>query len=106
MPLKKRGLGRGLEALLAGVWVKDASEDGRRGVVSGEAPDVPVAFQAIQERSSLSADVAMPTDQADAAMALIQNIHRERRSLLEEAEALEKLIDEFDLIVRADFLRK
>lgn len=102
MPLKRRGLGRGLEALLAGVWVND---DGRP-VVSGEAPDVPVAFQASQEQSSLAAHGAMPNDQTDMAMALIQNIHRERRKLLEEAEALKKLIDEFDLVVRANFLRE
>jgi len=101
MHLKKRGLGRGLEALLANVPLKDDSNDAEDLVVSRDAQDLSVAFQADREQPSLSADGAMSNDQADTAMALINSIHRERLNLLEEAEALNKLIDEFELIVGA-----
>ncbi|MDQ2069728.1 ParB/RepB/Spo0J family partition protein [Natronospira bacteriovora] len=149
MAAKKRGLGRGLDALLAG-----SSEDSpEQAVEKGEASlrDLPVDLiqpgryqprtgmdpQALQELadSIRSQGVVQPVvvrsigdgryeliagerrwraaqkaglhevpavirkipDQAAIAMALIENIQRENLSALEEAKALARLIEEFEL---------
>lgn len=51
----------------------------------------------LAELRQLSAIVRVVPDQASIAMALIENIQREDLSPIEEAQALKRLIDEFDL---------
>ncbi|MGZ8190635.1 MAG: hypothetical protein ACXWTS_05330 [Methylococcaceae bacterium] len=106
MTLKKRGLGRGLEALLADVPVKeDLSESVDRAVVDAESVHaLAVDLQKAEQLPHLSSNVATVDDQAEMAIALVKNIHRERLELLKEAEALKVLIDEFESIVHADLL--
>jgi len=72
MTLKKRGLGRGLEVLLT------------------EAP----ALEGLQQQPSVSENVD--------GQALIEIIKRENLNLLQEAEALKSLLDEFESIIRAE----
>jgi hypothetical protein len=139
MTSKKRGLGRGLEALLVDVPAKDERED---------AADIPTSMQEGERlKAQLSATVGkqeieqrreqLPTtagkqeieqrreqlprakqtpaasekqqapvtideidSQAVIAAALIKNIQRENSHLLEEAESLISLLDEFELMVR------
>ena len=71
MTLKKRGLGRGLEVLLA------------------QAP----ALEGLQQSSD--------GEDGDG-RALIEMIQREHSALLQEAENLKKLLDEFESIIRAE----
>jgi len=153
MAAKKRGLGRGLDALLAG----SSEESPEQAVESGEASlrELPVDLiqpgryqprtgmdpQALNELadSIRSQGVVQPVvvralsegryeliagerrwraaqkaglheipavirkvpDQAAIAMALIENIQRENLSALEEAKALERLIQEFELSQQA-----
>jgi ParB-like chromosome segregation protein Spo0J len=78
MALQKRGLGRGLEALLA-----DFS-----GLAKAKQVP-PVVLKELDEQAAIAA-------------ALIEGIEREKLNLLEEAEALQKLIAEFESIIRAD----
>lgn len=109
MTLRKRGLGRGLEALLAddsakeekhqpqtrrsGDYqsVKDAGQD--------EIQDMPEVIDDCMDAGVIAEDV---DDRAAMVVALFKNIQRENLILLEEAEALRKLIVEFESIVRAD----
>ena len=77
MTLQKRGLGRGLEVLLA-----DSS------ALEGLQQD-PVAIEKIDGRTVM-------------AQKLIENIQRDHVRLLEEAEALKSLLDEFESIIRAE----
>jgi ParB-like chromosome segregation protein Spo0J len=72
MTLKKRGLGRGLEALLVDVSTKQ---------------EVPVIIKEMDEREAM-------------AITLIETIQNENLNLLQEAEALKMLIDEFEAMVR------
>jgi len=74
MTLKKRGLGRGLEVLLA-----DTSSP-------EEVQHAP---------ATVEGDHDGPT------MSLIENLQKEKQDLLHEAEALKLMIDEFELIIRA-----
>ncbi len=77
MTLQKRGLGRGLEVLLA-----DSS-----------------AFEGLQQGP---AAVEKVDDRTLVAQILIENIQKEHVRLLEEAEALKSLLDEFASIIRAE----
>ena len=77
MTLQKRGLGRGLEVLLA-----DSS-------VLEELQQKPVAIEKINDRKVM-------------AQMQIENIQREHVRLLDEAEALKSLLDEFESIIRAE----
>ncbi len=72
MTVKKRGLGRGLEVLLA------------------EAP----ALEGLQQKPRVSENVD--------GQALIEFIQRENCKLLQEAEALKSLLDEYESIIRAE----
>lgn len=95
MNLKKRGLGRGLEALLADDSAKKEthppqtkpSADNRS--VNDEMQSKPEIIEAVD-------------GQAGMVVALFKNIQRENLLLLEEAEALKRLIEEFESILRAD----
>lgn len=77
MTLQKRGLGRGLEVLLA----DSSSLEGLQ--------QEPVAIEKVDNRTVM-------------AQKLIENIQREHVRLLEEAEALKSLLDEFESIIRAE----
>ena len=77
MTLQKRGLGRGLEVLLT-----------NSSALLGLQQD-PVAIEKIDDRTAI-------------AQMLIENIQREHVRLLEEAEALKSLLDEFESIIRAE----
>ena len=72
MTLKKRGLGRGLEVLLA------------------EAP----ALEGLQQMPAVSENVD--------GQAVNEIIRRERLNLLQEAEALKSFLDEVESIIRAE----
>jgi len=76
MNLPKRGLGRGLEALLA-----DVSGSGKSKKIS-------------------PADIKELDGQA--LQTVYENIQMEKLALLKEAEALKTLIAEFESIIRAD----
>ena len=94
MNLKKRGLGRGLEALLVDV---SAKED-RSSLHHGDhlPPD-----------AMNSAELAAPavinkiTDPEAVALALIETLQQENLNLLQEAVALRELVDEFEAMVHS-----
>jgi len=77
MTLQKRGLGRGLEVLLA-----DSS-------ALGGLQQESLAIEKIEEQA------VMPQTQ-------IEKIQREHAQLLGEVEALKSLLNEFELIVRSE----
>lgn len=89
MNLKKRGLGRGLEALLA----DDSTKDKQQQLV-----DYPSAKERLQDQLPL---IEQADDSSAIMIGLFKNIQRENRMLLEEAESLQQLIAEFEAIVRA-----
>lgn len=76
MTLKKRGLGRGLEVLLADTSTMD---------------DLPQP----------STGTELTNNQVVMALALLDNLQKEKQNLLLEAEALKSLLDEFESIIRA-----
>lgn len=87
MNSKKRGLSRGLEALLA--------EDSSKEEAHQPAKDV--------SPSEKQAEIAEEAGKQTAMLvAILKDIQKERLALQEEAEALRKLIEEFESIVRAD----
>ncbi|MEW6353428.1 MAG: ParB/RepB/Spo0J family partition protein [Pseudomonadota bacterium] len=146
MTVKKRGLGRGLEALLSGarteqggskeselrslpvdviqrgryqprmnmhtesledlassiraqgvvqpIVVRPLAVPGRYEIIAGERRWRAAQIAGLQEIPALVRDVP---DQAAVAMALIENIQREELNPLEEAVALQRLINEFDM---------
>ncbi len=75
MTLKKRGLGRGLEILLADTATQE----------NLQYPPV-IIDNSGDEQTKL----------------LIEHLHQEKQSLLQEAEALRHLINEFELMIRAE----
>lgn len=105
MTLKRRGLGRGLEALLIDVPAKDDRKDATGPVTRvqevcppGHKEQLPVAI--VAEKQQVPVIIKEINDQAVIAAALIKNIQRENNHLLEEAESLISLLDEFELMVR------
>lgn len=117
MTSKKRGLGRGLEALLVDVPVRDDREDAADAVASMQEVErlkaqlsttrkqevYPLGHKE-QRREQLpgskQASVAAEGQLAAVAAGSIENIQRESDYLLEEAESLINLLDEFELMVR------
>jgi len=87
MSLRKRGLGRGLEALLA---EDSAKEDRLHPVKDRSTEDV---------RSEAIAEV---DKQAAMVVAFFKGVQKEHHTLLEEAENLKKMIEDFEAIIRAD----
>ncbi|MGZ5008719.1 MAG: hypothetical protein ACXWFI_13770 [Methylobacter sp.] len=86
MSFRKRGLGRGLEALLA---EESAKEDRQQSVKERSAEEV---------RSA-----AVETDkQAAMVVAFFKGVQKEHHALLEEAENLKKMIEDFEAIIRTD----
>ncbi|NOX91505.1 MAG: ParB/RepB/Spo0J family partition protein [Gammaproteobacteria bacterium] len=146
MAVKKRGLGRGLDALLGGSMAKAVEEpqgtdlrevpvdllqpgkyqprtdmhaesleelassiraqgvvqpivirpinDGRYEIIAGERRWRAAQIAGLHEIPAVVRDVP---DEAAIAMALIENIQREDLNPIEEAVALQRLIDEFDM---------
>jgi len=130
MNLKKRGLGRGLEALLADGAGKDdhgllvgSESESERHVESQGASNTGIAIKATAAASDLVAkyqSVAensrkrvrqieelpdMPTASSDVealssvVRMLIEDVKRDNLVLLEEAETLLRLFDEFESII-------
>lgn len=94
MTLKKRGLGRGLEALLADDPAKNEQQRPQnRPVPEGKDTGTAVTPEAADEKAG---------DRSAMVIALFKNIQRENRILLEEAESLRQLIAEFESLVRSD----
>lgn len=93
MTLKKRGLGRGLEALLADEPAKEEKH---------QAQILPVNEPQLADLPLASVMVEDVDDRADMVLALFKSIQRENLILREEAEALRALIEEFEALVRAD----
>lgn len=87
MTLKKRGLGRGLEALLA---EDSAQEENHQPVKDG------------RQGETQSATDAQVDKQTAMVVAFVKGIQKEHRTLLEEAESLRQLIEDFESIIRAD----
>ena len=93
MNLKKRGLGRGLEALLVDVSAKEDRPFLHHG--NHLPPD-----------AMNSAELAAPTiinkitDPEAVALALIETLQQENLNLLQEAVVLRQLVDEFETMVR------
>jgi len=93
MTFKKRGLGRGLEALLVDVSNKEDKH---------QLQTMPI--------DNLHRGSHLPTDDMDSdelkemdereAIALIETIQKENLNLLQEAEGLRALLDEFEAMVR------
>ncbi|MGZ4955827.1 MAG: hypothetical protein ACXV8Q_11995 [Methylobacter sp.] len=87
MTLRKRGLGRGLEALLA----DDSSNEEKHPLVKD-----------VRKEETQPAVVAEVDKQTAMVVAFFKGVQKEHRTLLEEAENLRKLIEDFESIIRAD----
>ncbi len=77
MTFIKRGLGRGLEVLLADVS----------------------SLAGIEQASSAANEM---DNQLAIAQSMIENLQRDNRELLSEVEALKNLLDELELFIRSD----
>lgn len=97
MTSKKRGLSRGLEALLADVQSKNGTTNVEDRHVVEEVQELRMALKEFMQRSSPSVDRA--TSNANIAISSNSNLHRERLNLLKEAEALKELIDDIESII-------
>ncbi|GAB6139583.1 hypothetical protein JCM14076_03120 [Methylosoma difficile] len=104
MTFKKRGLGRGLEALLAEVPVKDDSRIIEGQSEASQLPAVVGVVEPITPAPNIT-DLPALNQQAELTFALMKNIHRERLDVLVEAEALLALIDEFEQLVQNDIFK-
>lgn len=104
MTLKKRGLGRGLEALLVDVAAKEEqlpqtlqTDDYQPAL--DEQPQTPLV---VDNSTGAKAQAGEVDGRTAMVVELFKNIQREHLVLLEEAEALKKMIEEFESIIRAD----
>lgn len=93
MTLKKRGLGRGLEALLADDSAKEEKQ---------QAQILPVNEPATAAVQLAPVMVEDADNRADMVVALFKSIQRENLLLREEAEVLRGLIEEFEALVSAE----
>lgn len=80
MNLKKRGLGRGLEALLADDSANEGKHQSAQEVRQGET----------RPAADLQAD-----KQTAMVVSFFKSVQKEHHALLEEAEDLKKLLEEF-----------
>lgn len=101
MTSKKRGLSRGLEALLTDAPVKSDSTN-VENQPNGGVQDLRIALQELMEKYSPSADHAVSN--ASTAISMNNDLHRERQGLLKEAEALKKLIDDVESLIHGNSL--
>ena len=81
MNLKKRGLGRGLEALLADDTANEEKHQSAKGVRQSET------------RPTAGAEADKQTAMV---VTFFKSVQKEHHALLEEAESLRKLLEEFD----------
>ena len=93
MTVKKRGLGRGLEALLVDVSAKEDKTSLHHG-------NLPPDTMNSDELQKVSSAVNKITDAEIVALALIETMHQENLNLLQEAVALKELVDEFAAMIR------
>ena len=102
MTINKRGLGRGLEALLGNVIPQEAQH-----------LQYPPINEALENNNNYSRDTLISIDKdhrateystdlkySPIAREALESIHQEKVNLLFEAEALIKLIDAFEIIAR------
>ena len=82
------------QGVLQPVVVRPMSETGRYELVAGERRWRAAQMAGLQDIPAVVKDVP---DQAAMAIALIENIQRENLNPIEEAQALHRLIDEFDM---------
>lgn len=102
MTSKKRGLSRGLEALLTDVQTKNDSANVEERDVIGEVQELRMALKEFMERSPPPAEHAIFN--ASAATSLNKGFQRERLNLLKEAEALKELIDDIESAIHGNSL--
>lgn len=91
MNLKKRGLGRGLDALLA----ETANKENEQGAV------IPLAEPVKHVGASKSEGVDV-LNQSAMTIAIVKNLHRENLRLQEEAVALKDLLDGLEKTLKDD----
>jgi ParB family chromosome partitioning protein len=109
MTFKKRGLGRGLDALLADDSAK-AEKYQPHTLQSGDYPavkdaehdDIQPIPAVIDNGKGAGTQIEQVDGRTAVVLGLFKSIQREHLNLLEEAEALRKLIEEFESVVRAD----
>jgi hypothetical protein len=89
MTIKKRGLGRGLEALLVDVSPKEEKH---------QLQTLPIDI--LQRGDHLPADDISSYELQNIAIELIETIQKENLNLLQEANGLRMLIDEFEAMIR------
>ena len=116
MTAKKRGLSRGLEALLNADSIKLEKDSGSESMnpqalahVNELQKTKPMTYDpvaGIQQKKSMqgtkdnaSAMIDAADSQSALVLALFEHIRKENLMLLEEAEALKRLIEEFELII-------
>ncbi len=104
MTIKKRGLGRGLEALLVDVEVADVE-----GLQEEQSPTAEIVFKDkidstvdIAEVTRVDKKIPEPNKPIDEhyTISLIRSIQKENTSLIKEAENLRDLFEEFEKCVR------
>jgi hypothetical protein len=95
MTFKKRGLGRGLEALLVDV----SNKEDKHQLQSLPIDNLHRGSHLPPE--DMDSDELKEMDEREAiAIALIDTIQKETLNLLQEAEGLKVLLDEFEAMVR------
>ena len=94
MNLKKRGLGRGLEALLVDVSAKEVRPFLHHG---NHLPPDAMNSDELQRGAVI---INKMTDPEAVALALIETLQQENLNLLQEAVVLRQLVDEFETMVR------
>ncbi len=100
MNIKKRGLGRGLEALLVNVSDKEEAPtidilQPSNEQLEHEIPITSASFDPLQQESTSFAMMHYPD-----ALALIESLQKEKLNLLQEVESLKQLINDFDTMIR------
>jgi ParB family chromosome partitioning protein len=100
MNIKKRGLGRGLEALLVNVSDKEEAStidimQPSNEQLEHETPITSASFDPLQQESTSFAKMHYPD-----ALALIESLQKEKLNLLQEVESLKQLINDFDTMIR------
>ena len=93
MNLKKRGLGRGLEALLVDVSAKEDRPSLHHG------NHLPPDAMNSDELQAVPTTINKMTDPEAVALALIETLQQENFNLLQEAVGLRELVDEFEAMV-------
>ena len=95
MTFKKRGLGRGLEALLVDVSNKEDKHQLQTLSIDNLHRGIHLP------NDDMDSDELQEMDEREAiAIALIETIQKETLNLLQEAEGLKALLDEFEAMVR------